>query len=178
MILLGVIILFSCQNNSIKEVNKIISRDTLKPIMLGEEMELIYSDSARIRYFIKAPRYAKYKIDKYDFEEFERGIAVKTYDKKQNVIGSIKSLYANKKSKEELWELRDSVVIINSDGKKLETELLFWDMRKKKIYSDRYVRLTSNAQIIEGYGFESDQDIQSPIFKDISGKVEFETKKK
>lgn len=178
MMLSCIIILFSCQNNSIKEVNKIISSDTLKPLMIGEEMELIYSDSARIRYLIKTPRYAKYNIDKHDFEEFERGIEVKSYDKKTRMIGSIRSLYANKKSKEELWELRDSVVIINSEGKKLETELLFWDMRKKKIYTDRYVRLTSDKQIIEGYGFESDQDIQHPEFKNISGTLELEPKKK
>lgn len=29
-----------------------------------------------------------------------------------------------------LWEARNEVVIINAEGKKLETELLYWDMKK------------------------------------------------
>lgn len=76
-----------------------------------------------------------------------------------------------------LWEARNEVVVVNAEGKKLETELLFWDMKKEIIYSDRYVRLTADGQIIEGNnGFESDQNLNNPVFKNITGKVEVENK--
>ena len=77
-----------------------------------------------------------------------------------------------------LWEARNEVVIVNAEGKKLETELLFWDTNKGIIYSDRYVRLTSEGQIIEGNnGFQSDQNLEHPVFYGITGKVEVEKKK-
>lgn len=46
------------------------------------------------------------------------------------MIGSIKAKYAKKLEDEMLWEARNEVVIINAEGKKLETELLYWDMKK------------------------------------------------
>ena len=74
-----------------------------------------------------------------------------------------------------LWELRDEVVVINSEGKKLETDLLYWDMKKEIVYSDRYTRLTSGEQIIEGNGgFESDQQLYNPVFKEVTGQVEIQ----
>ncbi|MCK7538900.1 MAG: hypothetical protein MZV63_52170 [Marinilabiliales bacterium] len=34
--------------------------------------------------------------------------------------------YARYTEKDEVWELRDSVVAVNTDGDILETELLYW----------------------------------------------------
>ena len=60
-------------------------------------------------------------------------------------------------------------------GKKLETELLYWDMKKELIYSDRYVKLSADGQIIEGNnGFHSDQNLNHPVFENISGSIEVE----
>lgn len=76
-----------------------------------------------------------------------------------------------------LWEARNEVIVINAEGKKLETELLYWDMKKEQIYSDRYVRLTSGGQIIEGNnGFVSDQNLEHPVFLSITGNIEVEKK--
>ena len=98
---------------------------------------------------------------------------VKWVDKDGKEVGSIVSKYAKKLEEEMLWELRDEVVVINSEGKKLETELLYWDMKKEIVYSDRYSRLTSGDQIIEGNGgFESDQQLYNPVFKNVTGQVE------
>ena len=75
------------------------------------------------------------------------------------MIGSIKAKYAKKLEDEMLWEARNEVVIINAEGKKLETELLYWDMKKELIYSDRYVKLSADGQIIEGNnGFRSESE--------------------
>lgn len=75
-----------------------------------------------------------------------------------------------------MWEARDRVVVINGEGAKLETDLLYWDMTQERIYSDRYSKLTANGDIIESSeGFESDQNLKNPVFKNITdGKVEVE----
>jgi hypothetical protein len=47
-------------------------------------------------------------------------------------------------------------VIINENNEKLETELLFWDQEKDRIYTDRFVKITNEDVISQGIGFESD----------------------
>ena len=98
-------------------------------------------------------------------------------DKDGSMVGSITSKYAKKLEEEMLWELRNEVVVINAEGKKLETDLMYWDMKKEIVYSDRYSRLSSGDQIIEGNkGFKSDQSLKNPVFNKITGVVEIENR--
>ena len=173
IVLLGAIMLLACKND-IKEVNALAEREK-RPDMTGENLELVYSDSARIKYRVLAPEYIKGNREKEKYEEFPKGIHVLSYDPAGKMIGSIKAKYAKKLEDEMLWEARNEVVIINAEGKKLETELLYWDMKKELIYSDRYVKLSADGQIIEGNnGFHSDQNLNHPVFENISGSIEVE----
>ena len=173
IVLLGAIMLLACKND-IKEVNALAEREK-RPDMTGENLELVYSDSARIKYRVLAPEYIKVNREKEKYEEFPKGIHVLSYDPAGKMIGSIKAKYAKKLEDEMLWEARNEVVIINAEGKKLETELLYWDMKKELIYSDRYVKLSADGQIIEGNnGFQSDQNLNHPVFENISGSIEVE----
>ena len=172
IVLLGAIMLLACKND-IKEVNALAEREK-RPDMTGENLELVYSDS-RIKYRVLAPEYIKVNREKEKYEEFPKGIHVLSYDPAGKMIGSIKAKYAKKLEDEMLWEARNEVVIINAEGKKLETELLYWDMKKELIYSDRYVKLSADGQIIEGNnGFHSDQNLNHPVFENISGSIEVE----
>ena len=173
IVLLGAIMLLACKND-IKEVNALAEREK-RPDMTGENLELVYSDSARIKYRVLAPEYIKVNREKEKYEEFPKGIHVLSYDPAGKMIGSSKAKYAKKLEDEMLWEARNEVVIINAEGKKLETELLYWDMKKELIYSDRYVKLSADGQIIEGNnGFHSDQNLNHPVFENISGSIEVE----
>lgn len=173
IVLLGAIMLLACKND-IKEVNALAEREK-RPDMTGENLELVYSDSARIKYRVLAPEYIKVNREKEKYEEFPKGIHVLSYDPAGKMIGSIKAKYAKKLEDEMLWEARNEVVIINAEGKKLETELLYWDMKKELIYSDRYVKLSADGQIIEGNnGFHSDQNLNHTVFENISGSIEVE----
>ena len=173
VLFLGAIMFFSCQTNP-KEIER-RSDPTERPDMSGENMELIYSDSARVKYRVITPLYHKYNQKDKKYDEFPKGLKAILYDKEGKEIGSLTSKYAKKLEEEDIWEVRHEVVVVNSEGKKLETELLYWDMKKERIYSDRYSRLTAGEQILEGNnGFESDQQLNNPVFKKITGKVEIQ----
>lgn len=174
-VLLGAVMLLSCRND-LKEVSKVTIEDK-RPEMLGEELVMIYSDSAKIKYKMITSEYIKVNREKEKYEEFPKGIYLISYDPDGKVIGSIKAKYAKKMEDEMIWEARNEVVVTNADGNKLETELLFWNWKTEKIYSDRYSRLTADGQIIEGNnGFESDQNLKTPVFFNITGQVEVEKK--
>ena len=173
IVLLGAIMLLSCKN----DVNAVyaIPLENDSPEMMATGMTLIYSDSARIKYKVKTPEYIKVTADKESYEEFPKGIDVTSYDDQGNVIGTIRSDWAKKYEHINTWEAKFNVVATNADGTKVETEHMFWDMDKKKIYSHVYTRITSGERIIEGNdGFESDQDLKNPVIKNITGIVEVE----
>ena len=167
------IMLLSCKNDT-KDVYAIpLEQDY--PEMNATGMTLIYSDSARIQYKIKTAEYIKINTEKEQSEEFPKGIDVTSFKKDGSVMGTIRSDWAKKFEHANIWEARYNVVATNTDGTKVETEQMFWDMDKKIIYSHKYTRITSGDRIIEGNdGFESDQDLKNPVIKNITGVVTVE----
>ena len=47
----------------------------------------------------------------------------------------------------------------NLKGEKFDTELLYWDQNKKRVYSDQRVRIEQPDQIIYAIGFESNEQL-------------------
>jgi LPS export ABC transporter protein LptC len=70
----------------------------------------------------------------------------------------VTSKYA-KNTNNNLWELRDSVVVINENNEKLETEVLFWNQEKDLIYTDRFVKMTSEDEVMQGIGLETNSHL-------------------
>ena len=54
-----------------------------------------------------------------------------------------------------------NVVAVSDSGITLTTDELVWKNKTKKITTDKFVKIKSNKEIIEGYGFESDQDLNN-----------------
>ena len=63
---------------------------------------------------------------------------------------------------------------MNEKGEILNTEQLFWDMRTKKLFSDKFVKITTKSEIITGTGFEADENMQNWEINNISGVLEVE----
>jgi hypothetical protein len=55
---------------------------------------------------------------------------------------------------------------VNNKGDTLRTELLTWDESTQKIYTDKFIRITTPEQIILGDGLESNTEFtEYKIFK-------------
>jgi LPS export ABC transporter protein LptC len=53
----------------------------------------------------------------------------------------------------------DSVVAVSDSGVTLYTDELIWKSKSNKIVSDKFVKIVSEQEQIEGYGFESNQEL-------------------
>ena len=62
----------------------------------------------------------------------------------------------------------DSVVTVSDSGIVVTTEEIMWRHEDKKIISDKFVTIVSPKEIIQGYGFESDQHLQNYIIYNIT----------
>ena len=81
------------------------------------------------------------------------------FDSLFHIDASIKADTAYYYEKKKLWELRSNVHIRSQRGDKFDTDLLFWDEKQERVYSDKFIRIEQEDKIITGYGFESNQQM-------------------
>jgi LPS export ABC transporter protein LptC len=152
-ILVAAIIFFSCT----RKVDSIKNFDIHSlPTVTVFNDTTVYNDSGKVQLLMITPLMESYELGSEPYSEFKSGIKVYFYESQEKPIGEVTAKYAKFIPKKKLWELKDSVVVINESNDKLETEQLFWDQGKDLIYTDRFVKMTNEDQIVMGSGFESD----------------------
>ena len=63
-----------------------------------------------------------------------------------------------------------NVVVVSEDsGRRLESSLLEWDNKTQKLYSTEFVKIYTPTGNLQGYGFESDQNLTNYTFYKVSG---------
>jgi len=69
-------------------------------------------------------------------------------------------------------EVYGEVVVITSDGVKLETDYLRWNPDIGKIETEAYVKFTRDDDIMTGWGMEADPDLgRMKILSQVSGSI-------
>ena len=153
LIILSMIVI-SCEN----KIPVIPKSDLLTlPSLTGKGIYTVMTDSGQIQLKMSTPLVEKYDKADHPYSEFRLGIKVVLFNKQDDSV-IVTAKYA-KCTDNNLWELRDSVVVINENNEKLETEILFWNQDKDLIYTDRFVKMTSEDQVMQGIGFESDSHL-------------------
>ena len=136
-----------------------------------EDVEMLYSDSARIQVRITAPTLHRY-TETNARQEFPDGLLVEFFDQNQHVSGYLSAKYGIQSEGSYEVIVRDSVVWESYQGEKLETEELTWDERSGRIFTNKYVTLIRDEEIVFGYGFEADQDFKKSRVRAVEGVVQ------
>lgn len=158
----------SCEND-IETVN-LIGGLRNKPLESGKDVELIYSDSAKVKVKVFAPQMDRYTDDE-PRREFPKGVKVEFYDDELNVKSRLTSNYGIQHEREKRVEVKNDVVVVNEKGEQLNTEHLIWDEETGKIYTDAFVRITTPEEVIFGDGLEANQDFTQYKIRNIKGTI-------
>ena len=167
---LSAVLLFatSCE----RKVDKIKDMEVLNlPSLTAMDFESVITDSGKVQLIMSAPVMESYDNEESPYSEFRSGIKALFYDGNAEPVATVTSKYARFTNKKNLWELRDSVVVLNGTNDMLETEQLFWDQEKDLIYNDRFVKISNKDQTITGTGFESDLRLTRRQIKKVSGPI-------
>lgn len=157
ILIIAITTFISCKND-IDTINKLTETQNL-PSFDIKGLETIYSDSGIIKLKIYAPTLTRYENEDIPYDIYEKGLFVEFYNSSMHVSGTLRCNYAKYNIKEELWEAKSNVEINNQDNnEKINTEQLFWNMKLESIYSDKFVRITTEDEILYGEGFESNQE--------------------
>lgn len=158
----------ACSGKDKNLADAITERDSL-PSMRSLGVTTLISDSGITRYKIITEEWTVFDKKDPPYWAFEKGVYLEKFDSLFRIDASIKADTAYYYEKKKLWELRSNVNIRNLNGDKFDTELLFWDEKKEQIYSDKFIRIEQEDKIIEGYGFESNQELTEYQIKNTSG---------
>ena len=158
----------SCSNKGKNLADAVSENDTL-PTMSSLGVTTLISDSGITRYKIVTEEWIVFDKKSPSYWSFEKGVYLEKFDTLFHIDASIKADTAYYYDKKKLWELRSNVQIQSQRGDKFETELLFWDENKEKVYSDKYIRISQEDKVITGYGFESDQNLTEYQIKNTTG---------
>jgi LPS export ABC transporter protein LptC len=101
-------------------------------------------------------------------EKLLENIKIDFFDENELKTSSLTSLFGKIDDDTQDMYAIDSVVAVSDSGVTLTTDELIWKNKTKKIVSDKFVRIVSADEIIEGYGFESDQDLKNYTIFDIT----------
>ncbi|WP_319479671.1 LPS export ABC transporter periplasmic protein LptC [uncultured Draconibacterium sp.] len=151
---------FACKKNDIDKIKAFSSPENL-PIIEATNFETLSTDSGTVRFLLKAPRLLRFENEGKTFHEFPEGLLLIKYDENHKITSSIKADYAKEFIKEEKWEAKNNVIVINEKGDSLKTEHLIWDEKHETIFTEEYVKIISADKIITGTGLTSDQNMQN-----------------
>lgn len=161
-------IALSCEN----KIRTIPKSDLLTlPSSTGRNIESVLMDSGKMQLVLTAPLMERYTTTDFPYTEFKNGIKVIFWDGKKVPVGSVTAKYAKYNQTNNMWELKDSVVVINETGDKLETEVLNWNQESDLIYTDRFVKISSEESITHAYGFESDSHLNNRKLKKVQAVI-------
>lgn len=168
------LIFFSCQNNP-NLVNDLFQTKAF-PVEVISKSKMIHTEEGEIKLEIIANKIERFVGDSARLS-FSNGFNVTFYNRSGSVTSNLFAKKAIVDEKNNLMTARDSVVL-KSKKKKLETELLIWDEKKEKIYTNNDVIITTDNEVIYAKGFESDPNFSDYTLKKISGKMYINSKEK
>ena len=151
---------FSCTND-MEVVKKFIDTEA-EPDLISTNVVVLYTDSARKQMKMSAPLFKQYSSAKEQRDECPKGIHVWFYEKTGEIKGELTANWAKRDVTTDIWEAQGNVVVINNEGKRMETEQLFWDPKKEMVYSEKYTKITSpDGTVATGNTFTANQDLSN-----------------
>ena len=163
--MLPLVFIFSC-----------ISKEKVKPVVYdgplqqAENVTMHYTEKEKVKTILRAKKANQFQNGD---KEFPEGIYMEFYNEKGEMTSTLRANSAYYFKQENKWRGRGKVEVVNIEkGQQLNTEELFWMPATKKIFTDKFVTITDQKDVIYGTGLLADQDLSHYTIKNPNGLVE------
>lgn len=150
--------LSSCSNGSVGQSGQSEPREKTAALITDSVSTLI-SDSGITRYRIEAPQWLVYDKTDPPYQEFPSGIYMEQFAEDLTVKAQLKADYAYYDEKAQQWTLRGNVHALNREGETFDTPEMKWNQESHRVYSDTTIHIVREKSIIEGVGFDSNEEM-------------------
>ena len=148
-----------------KKTDSIATRET------AENVTIEYTDSGILKAIVESPEMIGVKNVRNPYIEMPKGIRAEFLDARGNIESYLLSEYGISYTEQKRMVVRRNVRVLNMKCEKLETEELVWDQQKGRIYTNKFVKITTPEQIITGEGMESDQTFSDWEILTVNGTI-------
>lgn len=156
-----------CKDDNLVSTSDIDASHT--PTMLTRNVETLISDSGVTRFRIVTPIWYVYDEADEPYWRFPEGLKLDKYDLFFRKEASVESDSATYLKNKQIWRLDGHVNITNVMNEKFLTNQLFWDQRQHKLYSDSFIHIERPDKVLEGYGFDSNEQLTRYSIRNVSG---------
>lgn len=156
LVIFCTVLLFGCKEEKLKPKIDITIASEELPDQESKNAKITFTEEGKLRAILYSDN-IKVLGDK--DEKLLTNMKIEFFDEEELRTSVLTSLSGKIDDKTQDMYAIDSVVAVSDSGVTLTTDELIWKNKTKKITSDKFVRIVSEDEIIEGYGFESDQDL-------------------
>ncbi|MFC2084618.1 LPS export ABC transporter periplasmic protein LptC [Bacteroidota bacterium] len=174
-ILLISLTFFYCTDEKVKPKIDLSIDDENIPTQESWNSEIYFTEEGNLRAILFSNHLMVFDNPK---EKILEGVRIEFYNKSGRKTSTLTSKHGKVDDITENMFAIDSVVAINdSAGVTLLTEELMWRKKDKKIVTDKFVTITSEDEVIEGYGLESNQSLSDYVIFDITYRTKLKKEK-
>lgn len=165
----GVLMMFmtACRDSDPVTMGDVDSAEA--PTMLTRNVETLISDSGVTRFRIKTPVWYVYDEVREPYWFFPEGLKLEKFDPFFRTEATVTADSATYYKDRQVWQLDGHVDIRNVLNEKFQTQQLFWDQRAHKLYSDSFIHIERPDKVLEGYGFDSNEQLTRYTIRNVSG---------
>ncbi len=139
------------------------------PLREAADISMLYTEKDRIKVKMLSKKILEFKNGD---QEFPDGLYLEFYNEIGVMTSTLKANQAYKFKDENKWRARGNVEIINIEKQqKLNTEELFWTPADKKIFTEKFVTIKLESEVIYGIGLDAMQDLSYYTIKDPKGEI-------
>ena len=129
------------------------------PFYEVENSEALYSDSAIVRVMVRSPKMQEFENGD---QEYPEGMYVEYYGKDGQITSKLEAdkVFFNKETNE--YQAVGNVKLESLEKRqKLTTEELFWNRKDQQVYTDKFVIIETEEDVLHGEGLTAAQDFSS-----------------
>ena len=164
------ILLSSCLLSSCKDPEPVVFDFEQVPIQVVHDMQILQSGKGETTMRMTAPLMQRFNFYKdsvqQSYELYTEGFHVDAYAENGQLETTITAQQARHVTTQgqESWSAFGDVVVINHiKGERMETDTIYWNKEEQRIYTDCYVRLTSDSGLMQGFGMTSDERARNSV---------------
>lgn len=166
---LMIILIQSCSSDLAKDDIRITPGDVKKEVLKG--IEILYSDSARVKIRITGAQMDRILDPDNPREEFTKGLFVEFFDVNGKLTSTLKADYGIRYQNKSEVLARGNVVMHSAKNENMETDEMIWDRDNERVYTRKFVLVKTPKETFWGQGFESNQDFTLWHIKGLEGHI-------
>ncbi|HPO55438.1 MAG: LPS export ABC transporter periplasmic protein LptC [Ignavibacteriales bacterium] len=156
--LLMILVFFGCTRQKVKpNINESLRVQEI-PLQESWSSTIIFSDSGKTKAIMWAGHVRMFKEETI-IDSNLRVDFYNDFEKKTTTLTSLRGKMDE--ATRNLYAIGNVVATNDSAGIVLRTEELMWKNQEERIVSDKFVKITSPTEVIEGFGFESDRNLKN-----------------